>query len=173
LSLSAISLCFLSSRSSAFRPPYSFPTRRSSDLLTGNILMQYVVLLIGVALLTYIVRYFWRIMIFGASYRLGRILRNRLYRKYSEMSPGFYQKRRTGDLMAHATNDIQAVQATAGAGILTIADSLITGGAVLITMAVTISPKLTLITMIPLPLMVILTSYYGKLLNRGFKKAQA
>src|SRR5699024_12400273 len=83
LSLSAISLCFLSSRSSAFRPPYSFPTRRSSDLLTGNILMQYVVLLIGVALLTYIVRYFWRIMIFGASYRLGRILRNRLYRKYS------------------------------------------------------------------------------------------
>ncbi|WP_026090261.1 ABC transporter ATP-binding protein [Salinicoccus carnicancri] len=145
----------------------------TESTLTGNILMQYVVLLIGVALLTYIVRYFWRIMIFGASYRLGRILRNRLYRKYSEMSPGFYQKRRTGDLMAHATNDIQAVQATAGAGILTIADSLITGGAVLITMAVTISPKLTLITMIPLPLMVILTSYYGRLLNRGFKKAQA
>lgn len=145
----------------------------TESTLTRNILMQYVVLLIGVAMLTYIVRYFWRIMIFGASYRLGRILRDRLYRKYSEMSPGFYQKRRTGDLMAHATNDIQAVQATAGAGILTIADSLITGGAVLITMAVTISPKLTLITMIPLPLMVILTSYYGKLLNRGFKKAQA
>lgn len=141
--------------------------------LTGGILMQYVFLLIGVAVLTYIFRYFWRIMIFGASYRLGRILRNRLYRKYSEMSPAFYQKRRTGDLMAHATNDIRAVQATAGAGILTIADSLITGGAVLITMAVTISPELTLIAMIPLPLMVILTSYYGTLLNRGFKKAQA
>src|SRR5699024_12672234 len=103
----------------------------------------------------------------------GKILRDRLYRKYSEMSPAFYQKRRTGDLMAHATNDIQAVQATAGAGILTIADSLITGGAVLVTMAVTISPQLTLIAMIPLPLMVILTSYYGTLLNRGFKKAQA
>ncbi len=145
----------------------------TASTLTGNILMQYVILLIGVAILTYIVRYFWRIMIFGASYRLGRILRGRLYRKYSEMSPAFYQKRRTGDLMAHATNDIQAVQATAGAGILTIADSLITGGAVLITMAVTISPKLTLIAMIPLPLMVILTSYYGTLMNRGFKKAQA
>lgn len=145
----------------------------TESTLTGSILMQYVVLLIGVAILTYIFRYFWRIMIFGASFRLGKILRSRLYRKYSEMSPAFYQKRRTGDLMAHATNDIQAVQATAGAGILTIADSLITGGAVLVTMAITISPKLTLIAMIPLPLMVILTSYYGKLLNRGFKRAQA
>ena len=54
--------------------------------------------------------------------------------------------------MAHATNDINAVQMTAGAGILTIADSVITGGAVLITMALTVSPKLTLIAMIPLPL---------------------
>ncbi|GAB3070357.1 ABC transporter transmembrane domain-containing protein [Salinicoccus sesuvii] len=147
--------------------------RITQETLTGNLLMQYILLLIAVAIFTYIFRYFWRIMIFGASYRLGRILRSRLYKKYAEMSPAFYQKRRTGDLMAHATNDIQAVQATAGAGILTIADSLITGGAVLITMAVTISPKLTLLAMIPLPFMVILTSYYGKLLNRGFKKAQA
>ncbi|TVT29267.1 ATP-binding cassette domain-containing protein [Salinicoccus cyprini] len=147
--------------------------RITQETLTGNLLMQYILLLVAVAVLTYIFRYFWRIMIFGASYRLGRILRSRLYRKYSQMSPAFYQKRRTGDLMAHATNDIQAVQATAGAGILTIADSLITGGAVLVTMAVTISPKLTLLAMIPLPFMVILTSYYGKLLNRGFKKAQA
>lgn len=145
----------------------------TQSTLTGDLLMQFVILLIIVAIFTYVFRYFWRIMIFGASYRLGKILRTRLYRKYSEMSPAFYQKRRTGDLMAHATNDIQAVQATAGAGILTIADSLITGGAVLITMAITISPKLTLIAMIPLPLMVILTSYYGTLMNRGFKKAQA
>ncbi|MFB9861296.1 ABC transporter transmembrane domain-containing protein [Salinicoccus siamensis] len=143
------------------------------ETLTAEILGQFIILLIVVAILTYIFRYFWRIMIFGASYRLGKILRASLYNKYSQMSPAFYQKRRTGDLMAHATNDIQAVQATAGAGILTIADSLITGGAVLVTMAVTISPKLTLMAMIPLPFMVILTSYYGTLLNRGFKKAQA
>src|SRR5699024_3311436 len=94
------------------------------------------------------------------------------FSKFSRMSPYFYQERRTGDLMAHATNDIRAVQNTAGPGILTIADSIITGGAVLITMAITISPKLTLITMIPLPFMVILTSYYGQLLKIGFRKAQ-
>ncbi|WP_020008593.1 ABC transporter ATP-binding protein [Salinicoccus albus] len=145
----------------------------TNDTLSGNLLIQFVILLIAVAILTYIFRYYWRIMIFGASYRLARTLRSRLYKKYSVMSPQFFQQRRTGDLMAHATNDVQAVQATAGAGILTIADSIITGGAVLVTMAVTISPKLTLISMLPLPLMVVLTSYYGKLLNRGFRKAQA
>src|SRR5699024_8977541 len=122
---------------------------------------------------TYVVSYFWRIMIFGASYRLGKILRDGLYRKYSEMSPPFYQKRRTGELMAHATNDMHAVHATAGAGIRTKAESMIPGGPVQAPMAVTISPKLSLIAMIPLPLMVVLTSYYGTLLNRGFKKAQA
>lgn len=145
----------------------------SADTLTPRNLTVFLAVLVVAAILTYIFRYFWRVLIFGASNRLGKIMRERLFRKYAKMSPSFYQEMRTGDLMAHATNDIRAVQMTAGAGILAIADSLITGGAVLITMAVTISPKLTLIAMIPLPLMAVLTSYYGKLLNRGFKKAQA
>lgn len=50
------------------------------------------------------------------------------------MSPSFFQQRRTGDLMAHATNDINAVQGAAGPGILMISDSLITGTSILITM---------------------------------------
>lgn len=141
--------------------------------LTGKTLIIYLVILVVAAILTYIFRYYWRIMIFGASMRLGKILRSNLYHKYTSMSPSFFQKRRTGDLMAHATNDIRAVQNTAGSGVLTIADSLITGGSVLITMAITVDWRLTLIVMIPLPIMIVLTSYYGKLLNRGFKKAQA
>lgn len=145
----------------------------TQDTLTARGLTIFIVVLLVTAVFTYIFRYYWRILIFGASHRLGKILRKRMYDKFSHMSPYFYQQRRTGDLMAHATNDIRAVQNTAGPGILTIADSIITGGAVLITMAITISPKLTLITMIPLPFMVVLTSYYGKLLNRGFRKAQA
>lgn len=145
----------------------------TTDTLTSNTLILFGVMLIIVAVLTYIFRYFWRIMIFGASNRLGLTLREQLFKKYSSMSPSFFGKRRTGDLMAHATNDINAVQMTAGAGILTIADSVITGGAVLITMALTVSPKLTLIAMIPLPFMVILTSWYGTILSRLFRVAQA
>lgn len=143
------------------------------NTLTGKQLIIFMVMLFLAAILTYAFRYFWRIMIFGASMRLGKILRERLYHKYTSMSPSFFQQRRTGDLMAHATNDIRAVQNTAGGGVLTIADSLMSGGAVLITMAVTVDWRLTLIVMVPLPIMIILTSYYGKLLNRGFKKAQA
>jgi len=143
------------------------------NTLTQQNLTIYLVILVISGILTYIFRYYWRVLIFGAAFRLGKTLRERLYKKYSQMSTLFFQKRRTGDLMAHATNDINAVQGTAGAGILTIADSLITGGAVLVTMALTISPKLTLIAMIPLPIMVVLTSFYGRLLNRAFRKAQA
>ncbi|MCD8849850.1 ABC transporter transmembrane domain-containing protein [Staphylococcus arlettae] len=145
----------------------------TNQVLTGKMLIIYLCILVLAALLLYGSRYVWRLSIFGTSQKLGNILRRYLYRKYTEMSPYFYQNRRTGDLMAHATNDINAVQNAAGAGILMIADSLITGGMVIITMALTVSVKLTLIVLIPLPIMVIMTRYYGKLLSHGFKKAQA
>ena len=141
--------------------------------LTPKLLMIYLLVLVLVAILTYVLRYIWRLSIFGTSQKLGQVLRTYLYKKYTVMSAIFYQNRRTGDLMAHATNDIRAVQNAAGAGILMIADSLITGGTVVITMAVTVSWKLTVIAMIPLPFMVLLTSFYGSLLSKGFKKAQA
>ena len=141
--------------------------------LTPKLLMIYLAILIVVAILTYVLRYVWRLSIFGTSQKLGQILRTYLFSKYTDMSAIFFQNRRTGDLMAHATNDIRAVQNAAGAGILMIADALITGGTVVITMAATVSWQLTLIAMIPLPFMVLLTSYYGSLLSKGFKKAQA
>lgn len=145
----------------------------TSNRLTPRLLAIYFFILVITAILTYVLRYVWRLSIFGTSQKLGKILRTYLYKKYTEMSAIFFQNRRTGDLMAHATNDIRAVQNAAGAGILMIADSLITGGTVIITMATTISWKLTLIAMIPLPFMVLLTSIYGSLLSKGFKKAQA
>lgn len=145
----------------------------TSNRLTPRLLAIYLFILVITAILTYVLRYVWRLSIFGTSQKLGKILRTYLYKKYTEMSAIFFQNRRTGDLMAHATNDIRAVQNAAGAGILMIADSLITGGTVIITMATTVSWKLTLIAMIPLPFMVLLTSIYGSLLSKGFKKAQA
>ena len=120
----------------------------------------------------YILRYYWRIMIFGSAIFLARQLRERLFHHFTKMAPSFYQKKRVGDLMAHATNDLSAVQQTAGAGVLTLVDSITTGGFVIAAMAITINWKLTLIALIPLPLMAILTSYYGKLLHQRFRYAQ-
>ncbi|MBM7659258.1 ATP-binding cassette subfamily B protein [Bacillus mesophilus] len=144
----------------------------NNKTLTKDILLQWIAVLLGMAISVYVLRFLWRIMIFGASVRLARLLRNQLYEHFTKMSPRFYQRRRTGDLMAHSTNDLQAVQQTAGDGILTLVDSVITGSFVIIVMATTISWKLTLICLIPMPFMAILTNYYGTLLHKRFHKAQ-
>jgi ATP-binding cassette, subfamily B, multidrug efflux pump len=143
-----------------------------TETLTKASLLKYVSFLILAGLTMYVLRYYWRIMIFGSSVKLSKLLRNKLYEHFTSMSQSFYQKKRVGDLMAHATNDISAVQQTAGAGVLTFVDSLATGGFVIIAMAFTISWKLTLIALIPLPLMAVLTNWYGTLLHKRFHKAQ-
>lgn len=139
--------------------------------LTASNLAFWVLIILGTSLLVYYFRYIWRIMLFGASIRLGRLLRNRLYQHFTTLSPQFYHKRRIGDLMAHSTNDVQAVQQTAGDGVLTLVDSLSTGGVVIIMMLL-IDWKLALITLLPMPFMAWATSYYGTLLHKRFHAAQ-
>ena len=102
--------------------------------LTGSQLLKWVIVLAVTAISMYVVRYFWRLMIFGSAYKLARQLRDMLYSHFTKMSQTFYQKKRVGDLMAHATNDLQAIQQTAGAGVLTMVDSLTIGIAVVVVM---------------------------------------
>ncbi|MBP3952825.1 ABC transporter transmembrane domain-containing protein [Bacillus suaedae] len=144
--------------------------RQTLDVRT---LVIWISVLVGVGVFSYLFRYLWRILIFGASIRLARLLRNQLYEHFTKMSQRFYQRHRTGDLMAHATNDIRAVQMTAGQGVLTLVDSITMGGFVVLTMAFTISWKLTLICLLPMPFMAWLTSYYGSLLHKRFHLAQS
>ncbi|MCM3765598.1 ABC transporter transmembrane domain-containing protein [Neobacillus niacini] len=140
--------------------------------MTMALLVKWILVLIGVGVGMYALRYYWRNMIFGSAVKLSKILRNRLYHHFTNMSPSFYQKNRIGDLMAHATNDLAAIQQTAGAGVLTLVDSLSTGGFVIIAMAFTISWKLTLICLIPMPIMALLTNWFGTMLHKSFYKAQ-
>lgn len=141
--------------------------------LETNLLWLLLGVLAAVGIGNYIARFFWRYFIFGASIRLGRMLRSQLYRHFTDLDQRFYKKSRVGDLMAHATNDVQAVSMTAGAGILTLVDSVTMGTFVIITMITTISWKLTLVALLPLPIMVVLTTRYGKLLHSRFGVAQA
>lgn len=140
--------------------------------LTAPGLTRWLVILGVAGILMYFGRFYWRVMIFGSAVLLARTMREKLFNHFTRMSPSFYQKRRVGDLMAHATNDINAVQQTAGMGVLTLVDSISTGGVVILMMALTISWKLTLIAIIPLPFMIFLTSYYGRLLRKRFRFAQ-
>jgi ABC-type multidrug transport system fused ATPase/permease subunit len=75
--------------------------------------------------------------------------------------------------MAHATNDVQAIQETAGDGVMMMVDSVVSGLAVVITMAVAINWKLTLISLLPLPLMAVVVTHYGRILHERFTLAQA
>ncbi|MCM3709719.1 ABC transporter ATP-binding protein [Sporosarcina luteola] len=140
--------------------------------LTASELTKWLIILAVAGVLMYLSRYYWRVMIFGSAVLLSRTMREKLFNHFTRMSPSFYQKRRVGDLMAHATNDINAVQQTAGMGILTLVDSISTGGFVILTMALTINWKLTVIALIPFPFMIFLTSYYGRLLRKRFRFAQ-
>ncbi|MGE6180435.1 ABC transporter transmembrane domain-containing protein [Aeromonas salmonicida] len=140
--------------------------------LDNDTLMGYLAGLFVLGLLIYLLRYVWRVMLFGASYRLAYVLRNQLFSHFTRMSPDFYQRHRTGDLMAHATNDIQAVEMTAGEGVLTLVDSIIVGVLVLSIMCSQYSWQLTLLSLLPLPVMAFFMNRFGTQIYKEFKAAQ-
>lgn len=144
----------------------------NNDSLTGTGLSKLIAILIASGVGMYILRYFWRIKIFGSAVKLARELRYRLFDHFTNMPSSFYQRKRTGDLMAHATNDLNAIQQTAGSGVLSLVDSLTTGGFVVLAMAF-IDWRLTLFALLPMPVIAVSTSYYGKLLHKRFRSAQA
>lgn len=141
--------------------------------LTRRDLFVNVFILLIAALAMYVLRYIWRTSLFGAANRLQRILRYNLFEHFTKMSPSFYQKYRTGDLMAHATNDINAVGQTAGAGVMSAVDATITALVTLITMFFTISWQLTSAVLVPLPFMVFCINRLGKKIHNSFKDSQA
>lgn len=125
------------------------------------------------AVVAYGLRYAWRVRLFGGSILLATELRNRLYEHFTRLSPEFYHAHRIGDLMAHATNDVQAIHETAGEGVMMMVDSVVSGTVVIATMAISISWKLTIISLLPLPLMAFVISRYGRILHERFTVAQA
>ncbi|CCQ21137.1 Multidrug resistance-like ATP-binding protein MdlA [Listeria monocytogenes N53-1] len=145
----------------------------TNDSLTKDKLIKWMIILVVAAILAYGGRYVWRMLIFGSDNKLQRTLRLRLFEHFTKMSPFFFQRYRTGDLMAHATNDITAIQQVAGIGVLTLSDSVLTGGTVIATMAITIDWRLTLIALLPMPFMVLGSSILGKKLHDRFHGAQA
>jgi len=140
--------------------------------LTMTNLIQYILFLLGLTIVIYGVTYVWMYQLFGGAFLVERILRSRFMRHLLKMTPTFYEKNRTGDLMARATNDLKAVSTTAGFGILTLIDSTIFMLTILLTMGILISWKLTFAALIPLPIMAIVMQVYGKKIHQRFMEAQ-
>ena len=151
---------------------------RVIDAITGGQLTQQDLLLNLFYLLLaafgmYYLRYVWRMYILGTSYRLGQIMRSRLFEHFTKMSPAFYQTYRTGDLMAHATNDINALTRLAGGGVMSAVDASITALVTLLTMLFSISWQMTLVAILPLPFMAYATSRLGRKTHKAFGESQA
>jgi ATP-binding cassette subfamily B multidrug efflux pump len=141
-------------------------------LSSGGVLM-WIGIMLTTAIVVYLLRYVWRVLLFGASYQLAVELREDFYRQLSRQHPEFYLRHRTGDLIARATNDVDRVVFAAGEGVLTLVDSLVMGCAVLIVMSTQISWQLTLLALIPMPIMALVIKRYGEQLHQRFKLAQA
>ncbi len=145
----------------------------TSGRLTQDELLLYLFYLLLAAFGMYYLRYVWRMYILGTSYRLGQIMRSRLFEHFTRMSPAFYQNYRTGDLMAHATNDINALTRLAGGGVMSAVDASITALVTLLTMLFSISLQMTLVAILPLPFMAYATSRLGRKTHKAFGESQA
>jgi ATP-binding cassette, subfamily B, multidrug efflux pump len=140
--------------------------------MTTKILFQYIGLFVLITISTYGITYIWMYKLFGGAFLVERKLRSRFMRHILQMTPTFFEKNRTGDLMARATNDLKSISVTAGFGVLTLMDSSVWMITILFTMGFLISWKLTLAAIIPLPLMAIIIQIYGKKIHARYMASQ-
>jgi len=141
-------------------------SRGETGFLRGGI---YIVLIAAVAMSF---RFLWRYFFIGTARRIERDLRERLYEHLLILSPSFYIEHKTGELMAHATNDVDAVSRACGFGVLTIADPLLMIP-VSVGIMLSIEPHLTLYAVLPLPILTLFMLGFGKLIHRRFEAVQA
>lgn len=146
------------------------------EIVTGSItwgsLTKYILLILGVLAFIYMVTYVWMHKLFGGSNLVERLLRTRFMNHLLRMTPPFFERSRTGDLMARATNDLRAVSTTVGFGMLTLTDSTAYLTVIFVAMGALISWKLTLAAIIPLPFIALAMKIYGKIIHERYTLAQ-
>ena len=150
--------------------------RRAVDDLhlgvTRQKLLTYSLLLLAVAGTKGIFQYLTRWIVIGVSREIEFDLRNDLFRHLESLSYSFYQRTRTGDIMARATNDLNAVRMLLGPAIMYSANTIVfTAGA--LAFMLSISPKLTMYAFLPLPVVSITIQYFGKRIHERFERIQA
>jgi ATP-binding cassette, subfamily B, multidrug efflux pump len=150
--------------------------RRAINLMTEQtatpfLLLQSSLLILGIAIVMAIFRYIWRFLIFGHSRKVEEHLRNRMYEHLQTLPQSFYHRTKTGDLMARSINDINAVRMAVGMGLVALTDGLILGLTTVILM-LSIDVRLTLISLLPAPLVVVVTRILTRRMSIGFDNVQ-
>ncbi|MCG7345610.1 ABC transporter ATP-binding protein/permease [Sporosarcina sp. ACRSL] len=143
-----------------------------TQTMTTNLLALFIGAMFLIMLVSYIGNFVWQYQLFGGAYVIERQLRTRLMRHFLKMTPTFYEKNKTGDLMARSTNDLRAISETAGFGIMTLIDSTLYLGTLIITMGFVVSWKLTLAAILPLPILAFILQVLGKKIHERYMVAQ-
>ncbi len=134
-------------------------------------LLRLAFLIFVIATLVVVLRFSWRYLIIGFSRILEKLIRNRIFSHILQMDAPFFEKRTTGDLMAHASNDLSAVQMACGMGMVAAIDSLVMSCAA-IGFMIAIDPMLTLFALLPMPILAFTTRILSAKLHRRFTTVQ-
>ncbi|HUU40663.1 MAG TPA: ABC transporter transmembrane domain-containing protein, partial [Desulfatiglandales bacterium] len=150
--------------------------KKSIDTLTmgmagSTVLFKYALIIVGIAIAMAIFRYIWRYLLFGQSRKIEEALRNNIYKHLQSLSTAFYWRTKTGDIMARAVNDVDAVRMATGMGLVALTDGIVLGLATICFMLY-INIRLTLISLIPSPFIFYFTFTITRRMGRGFKKVQ-
>lgn len=127
------------------------------------------ILFLGLAMAA--LRYGWRNLLMGSARDVEKGIRDELFSHVLHLDMAYYDKVKTGDIMAHATSDINHVRMAFGFGLIVLVDTILLGGATLGIMLWT-HPKLTALAMIPMPFLVVTTRTLGKKMHAFHKTAQ-
>src|ERR1700693_5124683 len=140
--------------------------------VTREKLLIYALLILAVAFSKGIFQYLTRWVVIGVSREIEFDLRNDLFAHLERLSYSYYQRTRTGDIMARATNDLNAVRMLLGPAIMYSANTIVfTAGA--LAFMLHISAKLTLYAFLPLPFVSIVVQYFGRRIHERFETIQA
>ena len=135
-------------------------------------LLSYALFIIGIAVFIGLFRYIWRRCLLGTARRIEEGLRNKLFVHLQCLSAAYFDGVKTGDLMAHATNDIQQIRMATGMGMVALNDAVVLGLAAIGFMAY-INVSLTAFVLIPMPLIVISTRFFSKKMHHRYQAVQA
>jgi len=150
--------------------------KRAIDALTlktatSALLFRYGLVILAIAATMGLLRYVWRHLLFGISRKIEEGLRNRLYVHLQNLSLSFYHRTKTGDIMARAINDINAIRMATGMGMVALTDGIVLGLAA-VGFMISISPSLTLIALIPAPLLLYFTRILTRRMSAGYERIQ-
>ncbi|MDM8540663.1 ABC transporter ATP-binding protein [Desulfococcaceae bacterium HSG9] len=135
-------------------------------------LLIYALYIVGIATMIACLRYVWRLCLIGTSRRVEEGLRNRLFAHILTFSASYFDKHKTGDLMAHATNDIGHIRMASGMGMVALNDAIILG-LTAIGFMLYINVRLTLFVLIPMPLISLSARLIQKKMHHRYKETQA